>query len=264
MTASRETPDTAARLAVVTGAGRGMGRAIAHALARTGATVIGVSRTGTDLEATVAGAPGPGRVVAMAADVGSERDTEALFGAIAIEHGPVELLVAAHGIYQGGVGSLDLGLDQFDRTMRVNLRACLHCAQLAGRAMRDAGRGGRIVFISSMNAVASQDGAIDYDTSKAALNGLTRALALALAPFAITVNAIAPGWVRTPMSATELEHLDAEGFVMNPLHRVGSPAEIADAVLWLTGPSAGYVTGAIIPVDGGQTAMLPLPWQPGG
>lgn len=263
MTASSEHPETE-RLAVVTGAGRGIGRAIAHALARTGATVIAVSRTVADLEATVAGTPGPGVVIAMAADVGSEADTEALFAAIAREHGPVGVLVAAHGIYQGGVGALELPLEQFDRTMAVNLRACLHCAQLAGRAMRDAGRGGRIVFISSMNAVASQDGAVDYDTSKAALNGLTRALSVELAPFAITVSAVAPGWVRTPMSAAELEHLDGEGLVMNPLHRVGEPDEIAQTVLWLTGPGGGYVTGAIIPVDGGQTAMLPLPWQPTG
>jgi 3-oxoacyl-[acyl-carrier protein] reductase len=248
------------QVSVVTGAGRGMGRAIARALARQGHTVVAVARTRADLMETAACPAGAGRVVAHPADVAEPDAIEAVFGEVLRTYGRVDVLVCSHGTYQGGISGFDLSLAQFDATIRVNLRACLHCAQLAGRAMRDAAGGGRIVFISSMNGDAAQIGAADYDTSKAALNGLTRALAVDYARFGITVNAIAPGWVRTPMSEPELLELDRRGMVVNPLHRVGEPEDIAHAVLWLTDPGNSYTTGAVIRVDGGQLAMLPMPW----
>lgn len=248
------------RVAVVTGAGRGMGRAIAAAYAEKGLRVIVASRTQAQLEETAA--IDPDHISAFACDVSDPDQVKALFARAASEYGRVDALVCCHGIYEGGVEALDVPLEQWDRIMSVNLRGVLICAQEAGRLMRSGGRGGRMVFISSMNGQASQTHAVSYDVSKAGLNSLARALAVELARDKITVNAIAPGWVRTEMSAEELEELEHEGVVMNPLGAVGTPEEIALATMWLTDPGNNFVTGAIINIDGGQTAMLPMPWDP--
>lgn len=248
------------RIAVVTGAGRGMGRAIAHSLSERGVRVVAASRTLAELEETAASAPGDVRP--FACDVAEPAAVEALFEFTAAELGAPEILVCAHGVYLGGSPALQLPLEQFDRTLAINLRGVLTCAQQAGRAMEAAGKGGRMVFISSMNGQASQTMALDYDVSKAAVDALTRALAIELAAAKVTVNAIAPGWIRTEMSAEELVELEGRGLVMNPLGEVGTPEQIALAVLWLTDPANGFTTGTVVTIDGGQTAMLPMPWDP--
>lgn len=248
------------RVAIVTGGGRGMGRAIASALADQGTRTVVASRTPADLEATAAA--GGGSILSFACDASVPEQVDALMEFTLKKLGAPDILVCAQGVYEGSKPAFDLSLEQFDRTMAINLTSCFYCAQSAGRAMRDAGKPGRIVFISSMNGLQSQTQAVDYDVSKAALLGLARALAVEWAPVDITVNAIAPGWVRTAMSEDELEHLEGEGLIMNPVGKVGTPEQIAKAALWLTDGDNEFVTGTTVTVDGGQTAMLPLPWKP--
>jgi NAD(P)-dependent dehydrogenase (short-subunit alcohol dehydrogenase family) len=250
--------DLEGRVALVTGGARGIGFAIAERLLGAGAQVALAARTQRDLDAARRRLGDERRVSAHACDVADPAQVAGLIDAVTARFGRLDVLVCSHGVYAGTRSFLEISLEEYDRTMNVNTRGTFLCAQAAARAMLAAGGGGRIVLISSMNAIASQHGAADYDTSKAALHGMTRALAIELAPHRITVNAIAPGWVRTEMSADELEHLADQ--VLNPSRTVGAPADIARAALWLADPENGYVTGATVAVDGGQTAMLALPW----
>jgi NAD(P)-dependent dehydrogenase (short-subunit alcohol dehydrogenase family) len=248
------------RVAVVTGGGRGIGRGIARRLAELGAVVVVSSRTRSDVDETCALLQDVGTVEGVPCDVSDRDAAKRLVLGARERHGSLDVLVGCHGIYDADTPFLDMTDEHWDRTLGINLDANFTLAQTAARTMVADGTRGRIIFISSINGLASEPNCCDYNTSKAGIHGFARSIAYDLAPHGITVNVVAPGWVRSPMSAPYLSEDVLSGRQrFNMTGRVGEPEDIAGAVAWLADSASSYVTGTVIPVDGGQAAMLPMP-----
>jgi NAD(P)-dependent dehydrogenase (short-subunit alcohol dehydrogenase family) len=247
-------------VALVTGGGRGIGRGVAGSLLAEGARVVVASRTQADLDETLRLLSDGGEIAAERADVSEPASVRSLIDAVRRRFGGLDILVCSHGVYDADSPFLDVSVEQWDRTLGINLRGTFLCGQGAARAMVDQGRGGRIINISSINGLASEPECADYNASKAAMLGLTRSMAIDLARHGITANVVAPGWIRSPMSAPYLTDEILSGKqTFNLVRRVGEPEDIGGAVAWLADPTTTYVTGVTIVVDGGQTAMLPMP-----
>lgn len=248
------------KVALVTGGGRGIGRGIAGCLLDAGAKVVVASRTQADLDETVRLLAPRGDIAARVCDVSKADDVTAVVGEAVDRFGGLDVLACSHGVYDPERPFLDLSESDWDRTLAVNLKGTFLCGQAAARVMVGQGRGGRIVNVSSINGLAAEPQCADYNASKGGVNALTRAMAFDLGRYGITVNVVLPGWVRSPMSAPYLtEEILTGKQVMNLMRRVGEPEDIGGAVVWLADPASSYVTGATIVVDGGQTAMLPMP-----
>jgi len=171
--------------------------------------------------------------------------------------GRVDVLVNNAGVYRP-VPFLDLTAQTWNETMDINVRGPVLIGGAAARAIRDQGSGGRIVNIASTGGQLSEAEFAHYNASKAAIISLTKSMSVELAPLGILVNAVAPGWVLTPLSEPFLRTLTEDSLArISPLRRVGLAAEVAGAVSFLCGNDATYITGVTVNVDGGLTAMHP-------
>jgi len=245
--------DLEGKVAVVTGASRGIGRAIAVALGAQGAKVV-VNYTANEAaakEAAAAVQAAGGSAALKRFDVADPAAVDAAFKEIVAAEGALHILVNNAGI---AVNTLVLGSKDADwqRAIAVNLNGTFHCCRAALRSLIRARDAGRIINITSITAEVGSAGQGPYVAAKAGVIGLTKTLAREYASRGVTANAVSPGFIDTDMTATDLpEDRRAQLLTQIPLGRVGKPEDVAGAVIYLASPAAAYVTGQVLRVNGG-------------
>ncbi len=227
------------RVVLVTGGNRGIGLSIARKFEALGDIVIVTSRSGEPIDG----------LNVVQCDVTSTESVEAAFATIEAKFGTVEVAIANAGITKDKllVRMVD---EDIDDVLNTNLVGAIRVARRATRAMTQA-RSGRIIFVSSVVALMGSAGQVNYAASKSGLVGAARSLAREIGSRGVTINVIAPGFVDTDMTAELSEDRKAQIVANIPLARYGSSSEVADAVAFLASADAAYITGAVIPVDGG-------------
>ncbi|WP_010499700.1 SDR family NAD(P)-dependent oxidoreductase [Paenibacillus elgii] len=246
------------KVVVVTGAGSGNGRSIALRFLEEGAKVMVADISMEGAIQTAALARDGSNVSVLKADVTKKDEVQRMIDATVETFGAIDILVNNAGIV-AFAEFLELSEEEWDKVHNVNLKGPFLCSQAAAKAMIRAGTKGRIINITSVEAhrIVSSSGHCQphYNSSKGGLNLLTKAVALELARYGITVNAVAPGVVETPFTAKGLQNPDVRKWVLDrvPAGRIATPDDIANAVLFLALPESEYVTGTTVFVDGGWT-----------
>lgn len=238
------------RVAIVTGASRGIGKAIALRLARDGRHVVGVARSQPALDelANEARAAG-GSIETHTCDIGDGAAFAALIERVAEAHGRLDIIVNNAGITKDGL-LLRMSDEDFDEVIRVNLRSAFVACRSAARPMMR-GKFGRIVNVGSVSGITGNAGQANYASAKAGLIGLTKTIAKELGAKGITANVIAPGFIETDMTASLAGMIKEQILPHIPARRIGQADDIAEAVSYMCSDGAGYLTGQVIAVDGG-------------
>jgi NAD(P)-dependent dehydrogenase (short-subunit alcohol dehydrogenase family) len=242
------------KVALVTGAGSGLGRATAELLARRGARIAGVDLAPDAAEATLALLEGEGHL-ALGGDVSQQESVDTAVAAVVGRLGRLDVVVNSAGIAEGKGATLDHDLAHWQRIIDVNLTGSYLVCQAAARRMRDSG-GGVILNLSSIAGVIGLPRRTAYSASKGAVSMMTRVLASEWAPYGIRVNAVAPGYIRTPLT----DRLMAEGRLdeqailrRSPTGAMGTSDDVAEALAFLASDQARFITGVVLPVDGAYT-----------
>ena len=240
------------QVAVVTGAGRGIGHAIAVRLAKEGARVASVSRTEANAQKTAdeINAARADAAKAYAVDVADQAAVQKAAEQIFADFGRVDILVNNAGVTRDGL-SMRMSLEDWDLVMNTNLKGAFNFTQAVMRPMIKQ-RSGRIINISSIAGITGNAGQANYSASKAGLIGLTKTLARELASRGITVNAVAPGLIETDMTTVLSDEIRQAILQKVPLGKLGEPDDIAGAVAYLASAEAKYITGQVLTVDGGM------------
>jgi 3-oxoacyl-[acyl-carrier protein] reductase len=238
------------RVALVTGASRGIGRAIAVTLATRGAIVVAAARGDNAAETVAAIVAAGGRAEAATLDVTDGTAVAATVGQLLDRHGRLDILVNNAGITRDQL-MLRMKRDDWDAVLATNLTAAFTCTQAVLRSMVKQ-RSGRIVNVSSVVGQSGNAGQANYAASKAGLIGLTKSLALEVASRGITVNAVTPGLIDTDMTRALSAGAHEDWAARIPLQRLGAPGDVASAVAFLASDEASYITGHVLAVNGGM------------
>jgi len=230
---------SADRVVLVTGGNRGIGRAIAERFVRDGYRVAVTARSGE----------GPENTLTVRADVTDAASIDAAFSEVEAKLGPVEIVVANAGITKDTL-LMRMSEDDFDSVVATNLGGSFRVVKRASKGMLRA-RFGRIILISSVVGLYGSAGQVNYAASKSALVGFARSITRELGARGITANVVAPGFIETDMTAELPEETQKQYKASIPAGRFATPDEVAGAVAWLAGDDAAYISGAVIPVDGG-------------
>jgi 3-oxoacyl-[acyl-carrier protein] reductase len=240
------------QIAIVTGAGRGIGHAIAVRLASEGARVASVSRTAANAQRTAGeiNAARPDAAKAYAVDVSDHAAVQAIGAQVLEDFGRVDILVNNAGVTRDGL-SMRMSVEDWDTVLNTNLKGAFNFVQAIQRPMLKH-RSGRIINISSVIGLIGNAGQANYAASKAGLIGFTKSLAREVASRGITVNAVAPGLIETDMTSVLSDEIRKNILSKIPLNTLGAPDDIAHAVAFLASPEAKYITGQVLAVDGGM------------